>query len=80
MSYARLGPDSDVYVYDSGDGLFCQWCQRVDGEHSYSRAEMLEHLEQHVAAGDKVPAEALARLRFELANGDRNMLDKHGRG
>lgn len=68
MSYARQNEESDVYVYDSGDGVIvCQWCKLGTENRNCTRAEMVEHLRLHQAAGHKVPEYAFARLQVELS-------------
>lgn len=69
MSYARLGPDSDVYFYVTDLGRFeCCWCRlhgravvTVEGHDA-----ALEHLQRHLDAVHKVPAEAIERLTAEM--------------
>ena len=69
MSYARLGPESDVYVYDDCDeGLTCwncSFCQQDTDEHYLVKSanEMILHLEEHLKSGHKVPAYAFESLR-----------------
>lgn len=59
-------PGSDVYVYDSGDGVVCCECslrEAVDGwsgDHvALNEAAMVEHLKEHIAAGHHVPRSLL---------------------
>jgi hypothetical protein len=57
VSYARLGPDSDVYVFASDSGLHCHWCCRGLGDaKSLGVVAMVRHLREHRTAGDKVPS------------------------
>jgi hypothetical protein len=65
MAFARFGPDSDVYVYESAHGVYrCERCPRIGSAFQCETAEeMVQHLEEHVARGDKVPGEALTELR-----------------
>lgn len=68
MSYARLGPNSDVYVYSSIGGFFsCHWCQFNDGKELHFKwsRQVLRHLKRHVAAGHKVPDYCFKALRAE---------------
>ena len=71
MSYARFGPDSDVYVYASGsvtgdDRIVCCACHLIGGGYSTLwPMAMVEHLRSHVAAGHRVPADAIAALDAE---------------
>lgn len=72
MSYCRLGPDSDVYIYptttDGREVIACHACSMSGGETMFMKdaAEMLAHVGKHKAAGDKVPADAISRLLDEL--------------
>lgn len=73
MSYARLGPDSGVYVFAAvTGGIECCGCALADDGwptfDTYSAT--LAHLEEHVAAGHAVPPSAIARLREEQAFDD----------
>ncbi len=70
MAYARFSRDSDVYVYEDGRGYLC--CMRCQFSETHetrtkSRREMIEHLERHRRAGEKVPDDALEELRVEIA-------------
>ena len=63
MSYARLSPGSDVYVYETAGGIQCGGlCSHFTG----TAAEMAAHLREHAAKGDRVPTEALAALDADL--------------
>lgn len=71
MSYARFGPDSDVYAFPSSGGSYvCSGCYRgrQPGTSVWfeTAAELLGHLEMHRAMGDKVPDYALDRLSREI--------------
>lgn len=78
MSYARFGPDSDVYVFPTGDGEGTTWitCQHCSLMHAAAELDddyiapdatlMLIHLKAHQAAGHKVPQAALDRLDDEV--------------
>jgi len=68
VSYARLGPDSDVYVVNGGRALECTWCRLGNEQKDFTSEEMIAHLTEHVAAGHKVPWEAFERLRREVAS------------
>lgn len=76
MSYARWGPDSDVYVYqttpEGGRTVWlCCSCSLLDIEHSFTagtRAEMIAHLQDHELRGHKVPSDARERLLSEIVN------------
>lgn len=70
MSYARKGPDSDVYVYSDGEWLHCMACWLDEDGNTVSHdnyPEMITHLESHRAKGHSVPDYALERLRKEAA-------------
>jgi hypothetical protein len=71
MAYCRFGPDSDLYILDTGlftgeprlSGLWCCGCQiSVKDPHGLTAKEMIEHVTNHVAAGHKVPTRLLKRL------------------
>jgi len=72
MAYCRFGPDSDVYLYMSADGCFCCCGCGLIGpglKHNFvasTHREILDHLEQHLAAGHNVPAEAIEELKQEV--------------
>jgi hypothetical protein len=65
MSYARMGPDSDVYVFLSIQGtLDCCACRLNDGSSRSFKStdDMVAHLEQHTHAGHLVPDRTIPRL------------------
>lgn len=65
MSWARLGSDSDVYVYDDVQyGPTCLWCPLAAGERQSfpSLVALHVHLTEHLRAGHKVPQSALDSL------------------
>lgn len=67
MSYSRWGPNSDVYVFGVEHGIECCNCN-INGFGSVvvrGPADMLEHLADHIIAGHKVPADAIAELEAE---------------
>jgi len=69
MAYARFGRSSDVYVFESPQGGWeCSLCSLNEGRttKTASHSEMMEHLRQHEAKGDKVPAEAIEELQNEI--------------
>ena len=71
MSYARMGPDSDVYVYGSVNGSYeCCMCSlsKQGGQSFDCIEEVLDHLKDHKAAGHKVPGYCIDRLVKELAD------------
>lgn len=70
MSYARFS-EGDVYVfshsaYEPPKNIVCQVCS-LDDERGRDVAEMLDHLNEHRAAGHVVPRRAFDRLQMELA-------------
>lgn len=67
MSYCRMGPDSDVYVYRRVEDnmLECCGCKLNDNTRVFdcpTDEEMLNHLKHHLSTGHQVPAAALERL------------------
>lgn len=55
MSYARFGPNSDVYVYSDVSGyIACCGCLLGDREDFHSIPEIVTHMGDHAAAGHKV--------------------------
>jgi hypothetical protein len=73
MSYARFGEDSNVYVFLSCSALECCSC-RPDGPHlTFSTAEMIAHLDEHRAAGDKVPDYCYEGLREDERENDHHL-------
>lgn len=70
MSYARFGPESDVYVFAHIAGGFCCCGCMLNGEQMYdNQAGMLDHLQRHIKAGHNVPARTLERLNKEINDG-----------
>lgn len=70
MAYLRFSPQCDVYVLDADDAgdLVCLRCPLTDeyGEfHARTTAQMVDHLNAHRAAGQKVPEEGLKLLDNE---------------
>jgi hypothetical protein len=67
MSVCRWSDDSDVYVYYSiFGGIECSRCL-LNGARIFNaldEPEMLAHLEQHKAAGHRVPCDAFDELRI----------------
>ena len=56
MSYARMGKDSDVYVFMSVSGhLECCGCLLGDRWDFPSTGAMVAHLESHRQVGHRVP-------------------------
>lgn len=64
MSYARLGPESQVYVFPGMDGRFyCHHCPRGLGDGTGLGAfAMARHMREHIAAGDKVPSTVIREI------------------
>lgn len=63
MSYARLGPDSDVYVFESELGIHCHHCPMGhDHAVAMSRMRAVLHLLRHVVAGDRVPVKCFTEM------------------
>lgn len=63
MAFARFGPDSDVYVYDTDRGFTCERCPGIGQSFDcITASEMVAHLQDHIQKGDKVPAEVLNEL------------------
>ncbi len=74
MAFARFGAHSDVYVYASVSGGYtccgCSLFDPKDPDSKFSKSfntpeDMIEHLEEHIRAGDRVPEYALTRLMDE---------------
>lgn len=63
MSYARFS-DADVYVFLSEMGLECCgcWLNPSSSWTYYSTQTMVDHLEEHIKAGHKVPATLIPEL------------------
>ena len=79
MSYARFGPDSDVYVFLNVHGFFecCGCILREETGYSFtSTADLIKHLERHKAEGHKVPDEAILGLQDEAKENDERIRDK----
>lgn len=67
MSYCRFSKDSDVYMYAHYQGgIDCCAC-RLEGRsvRLSDVVDALEHLQQHVDAGHKVPSYAVDQLAEE---------------
>lgn len=65
MAICRFSPSSDVFVSLEDDGnVECCAC-RLQERTTYRtplRQEMISHLKDHLAAGHKVPPEAIVEL------------------
>lgn len=77
MSYARFGPDSDVYVFQTcGLLLACCDCRLREIEAtipwaSFSTArEALDHLKRHIDAGHKVPDYTIEEIKEDFPDLD----------
>ena len=70
MSYARFSRDSDVYVFAHVEGGYeccaCGLAGTWGSIRCQTIKEMLDHLEEHKKAGDKVPDHCIERLKSEL--------------
>lgn len=65
VSYSRFGADgSDVYVYmDVGGYLCCCVCTLAPHSfHAHDTQAMVDHLAEHIAVGDHVPADVVPEL------------------
>lgn len=67
MSYTRFGPDSDVYVFMSDEGIECCGCPMGGSYTARSTDEMVAHLAAHVERGEAVPDDVVPSL-LEDAN------------
>lgn len=70
MSYARFSADSDVYVFlNTGGYLDCCYCSLSAAPRTSFRCatvtDMVDHLAEHVAAGDKVEPRVFGLLEIE---------------
>lgn len=74
MSYCRWSKHSDAYVIGTLDGkLECCGCgllsrhfaEKYGSVYTATAAEMIAHLEEHVACGDKILHYAFERLRID---------------
>lgn len=74
MSYARFSDDSSVYVYlDCGGSLRCCGCslEGRSGEWDYDTTDaILAHLQEHIHAGDRVPAYCIDGLKARREEND----------
>lgn len=72
MSYARRGPDSDVYVFATDDGFVCHECKLDDQTVTFKRAsEMVDHLDGHIENDHKVPPDCVQRLAALVSRTER---------
>lgn len=75
MAYARFGPDSDVYVFAGGpDGAVLECCNcALVLDISFwatSTDEMIRHLQDHEAAGHRVPGDLVEALLADQAENE----------
>lgn len=74
MSFCRMGPESDLYIFNhSGfDDVVCFACLLLDQSpdvqdvynfHTRSLQGMLNHVQEHRDAGDAVPDDLEAKLK-----------------
>lgn len=71
MSYARWGSDSNVYVYEGDVGIVCCDCSLNQGSQIYATARLaLNHLEEHLKAGQLVPDYTIEELKQDHPNLD----------
>ena len=61
VAYSRF-VESDVYVFVSVAGLTCCGCFLGDRWDFYSTQQMVDHLEEHIAAGHNVPPTLIPEL------------------
>jgi hypothetical protein len=62
MSFARFGPDSDVYVYYHVGGFYdCCGCRFMPSQF-LTKAEIIAHLQIHIGQGDKVPDDTIEQI------------------
>jgi hypothetical protein len=62
----RFSPESDVFVYENGQGdLICHLCSMIKEKFFKAKdAEtMLAHLEEHIDDNDKVPDALIEELK-----------------
>lgn len=73
MSYCRFAWDgSDVYVFESVEGLTCCGCRRDPSGFVCATPEvMIEHLAAHRRAGDYVPENAITGLWRDIPGAQR---------
>jgi len=66
--YEYTPEKSDVYLYEDYLGYFnCCGCRLIDkGFISTSRQEMINHLKEHIKAGDTVPDHVIPTLLEEI--------------
>lgn len=87
MSYSRMGDDSDLYIYKTGnkDGelYVCSACRlNPPGEHWHEDVtiptleQLWEHIIEHMENGHKVLPNTLERVHREILQGRKNPTDE----
>lgn len=78
MSIVRWSDESDVYVYNSSNGLVCCDCDIAGGDFTTrSHQEMIDHIGCHVTSGHKVPEYVIESIKiFEFDNCAMNSMIK----
>ena len=72
MSYCRMSPDCDVYLFPGESAWICQGCRLPGTALEVELASLVEarnHLLEHRKAGHKVPQYAFDRLDEEIREG-----------
>ena len=71
MSFARFGPDSDVYVYQCKEGFECCGCWLSQDWIHPTASAIIDHLGKHKKAGHRVPQDAINELvKCQATDGD----------
>jgi hypothetical protein len=71
MAYARFSEDSDVYVYlDVGGFLACCGCSQGPSFSATTTEDMIDHLKEHIMAGDVVPDYLIPALEEDRNEND----------
>lgn len=72
MGVVRWGPGSQIYLYQGPFGWECAGCllsQR--GTTKMAMTQIETRLNDHIAAGHRVPQSAFERLKIEMQIGDK---------
>ena len=76
MSYARMGGDSSVYVFEISGGLKCCYCSLFSRSPIFSTArEMIRHLDEHRIHGELVPDYAYQEIKEDNPDLDKKIED-----
>ena len=76
MSYARMGEDSSVYVFEISGGLKCCYCSLFFNSPIFPTArEMLRHLDEHRIHGDLVPESTYQEIKEDNPDLDKKIED-----